>query len=65
MTPESPLQFALRVARDWYSGGHGDLAHLIAVELERREASRIDALPPAGRDSGLDHRKDASGSDAV
>ena len=36
---ETPLQFGLRVARDWYSGGHGDLAHLIAREVERREAS--------------------------
>lgn len=40
---ESPLAFGLRVAREWYSGGHGDLAVLIAgmvLERERDSQSR-------------------------
>ena len=65
MSQETPLQFGLRVARTWYSGGHGDLAHLIAREVERREAAPATPLPPAVRVSELDHPKDVSAADAT
>ena len=56
MSQETPLQFGLRVARTWYSGGHGDLAHLIAREVERREAAPAPTNKEEPHESQETHR---------